>query len=106
MIQAGSLMVDTEKSSRSPFGSISAASIYYAESSGEFTPHQTTADAEGYSDVRHNRSRLSALDVRDSRELLGGLESRTELLNRAIVCPRFFLSQQRAIAVVKIAGDR
>jgi hypothetical protein len=46
---------------RDPFGSISAASIYYAESSGEFAPPLMTGDAEGYSDVRH--SEVTAIGV-------------------------------------------
>jgi hypothetical protein len=46
-------MIDTGKSLDAgsvTFSSITAASIYYAESSDEFAPRLMTGDAEGYRD--------------------------------------------------------
>jgi hypothetical protein len=100
-------MIDTVKSSRWIRDPLVQRRPSYTMPSGQeiFAPRLMTGDAEGYSDVRRNRSRVAALDCRDFPRAAGDLqdpEPRRELLNRATVCPRFFLSRLHATALVKI----
>src|ERR1700678_4358182 len=107
LVQARSLMIETGKPSRA--GSVilwfdfCGVPHMRCEWSGEFVPRLMIGDREGYSEVRLSRSRIAASDRRHSQEPVGFARSRAakELLNKAAVCPGFFLCWLRAPAVAK-----